>query len=496
MVDAEPLLQEGGVSRRAFCSGKLQHLMLFSSLVGLGLAVFLSLVPSQEPAIDMAWQHMQVARTPPLVRAPPPFVQHARPQPKGLPVWQSTQPAQARQSVQTAAATQHSGTPQKVAQDAHTPKEKQNGGVGVLLLNLGGPAKLEDVEPFLKNLFADPEIIRLPSAVGWLQEPLATFISRVKAPKSKKGYAEIGGGSPLLNYTEAQAKAIVSAISKRAEQSPEVRDLFGSAPVKTYIGMRYWHPFTEEALEQIQADGVSKLVILPLYPQFSVSTSGSSLGLLQEKFMAEPEKWNSERMQHIVVPNWYQRPGYIETMTRLVKAEVDKYTPEQRKQGVHVLFSAHGVPVSYVEAGDPYQVEIEHCMQMIAKGLPPDVKSHLAYQSKVGPVEWLGPYTDNKLRLLGLQQVKNVVVVPMSFVSEHIETLLELDIEYKEVAEESGISGWRRVPALNLDQAFIDDLANAVIEAVEHLGEGSGSLQIASGSNAVAAATPKMSVPS
>merc|ERR1719159_1655309 len=149
-------------------------------------------------------------------------------------------------------------------------------------------------------------------------------------------------------------------------------------------------------------------------------------------------------------------------MRRIVTNEVQQYTPEQRKEGVHVLFSAHGVPKSYVDAGDPYQAQIEQCVKMIAKRLPKDVETHLSYQSRVGPVEWLGPATDDKLHELGKNGVRNLVVVPISFVSEHVETLEELDIEYKEVADEAGITGWRRAPALNLDKVFTDDLADAV----------------------------------
>ena len=231
--------------------------------------------------------------------------------------------------------------------------------------------------------------------------------------------------------------------------------------------MRYWYPFTEEALDQIAKDGVSKLVILPLYPQFSVSTSGSSLRVLQEKFVSDPELWGAQRVQHTVVPYWYQRPGYIKAMQKIVKAEIDKYSAEERREGVHVLFSAHGVPKSYVDAEGSYEAQIERCVEMISSGLPEDVSSHLSFQSRVGPIEWLRPYTDDKLRDLGSSGVKHLVAVPISFVSEHIETLEEMDMEYREVAEEAGISGWRRAPALNTDESFVEDMASAVIEALQ-----------------------------
>lgn len=246
--------------------------------------------------------------------------------------------------------------------------------------------------------------------------------------------------------------------------------------VTTYIGMRYWHPFTEEALEQIRKDRIEALVILPLYPQFSISTSGSSLRLLQEEFAKQQPHNFYRNMVHTVVPSWYDRPGYVKAVSTLLCKELDAFTPEQiafaeaatpNEKPVHVLFSAHGVPKSYIEAGDPYQRQIIECVDKIAATLPYDnVEVHLSYQSRVGPIEWLRPYTDDVLPALGERGVKNLVVVPISFVSEHIETLEEIDIEYRELAEESGIVNWRRCPALNTDPTFIDDMADMVVEAL------------------------------
>lgn len=255
--------------------------------------------------------------------------------------------------------------------------------------------------------------------------------------------------------------------------------------IKTYIGMRYWHPFTEEALEQIRSDKIDALVILPLYPQFSISTSGSSLRLLQEEFakqsppqqqQQEKSQYNPSNMVHTVVPSWYDRPGYIRAVSELLCKELDSFTAEQiafaqlstpGEKPLHVLFSAHGVPQSYIKAGDPYQRQIIECVDKIAASLPyTNVQVHLSYQSRVGPIEWLRPYTDDVLPALGERGVKNLVVVPISFVSEHIETLEEIDIEYRELAEESGIVNWRRCPALNTDPTFIDDMADMVMEAL------------------------------
>ena len=334
--------------------------------------------------------------------------------------------------------------------------------VGVLLLNLGGPETGEDVEGFLYNLFADPDIIRLPPILAPLQSLVATIISKRRAPKSREAYDSIGGGSPILKFTKQQANFMAKSLKER----------YG-IEAKTYIGMRYWFPFTNEALEQIQEDGINALVILPLYPQFSISTSGSSLRVLQEEFAKKADIYGPQKMFHTVVPSWYERPGYVKSIANLIQKELDSFSEEELQEGVsesqsilkHVLFSAHGVPASYIEAGDPYKAQIEDCVERIKALLPSEedgVKVHLSFQSRVGPVEWLRPYTDDVLPELGEQGVKNLVVVPISFVSEHIETLEEIDIEYRELAHESGITNWRRSPALNTDPTFIDDMAGTL----------------------------------
>ena len=351
--------------------------------------------------------------------------------------------------------------------------------LGVLLLNLGGPEAMQDVEGFLYNLFADPDIIRLPPLLAFLQKPLAFVIAKRRAPKSSAAYESIGGGSPIVRYTEAQARLLESALTDRGFDA------------RCYFAMRYWHPFTEEALEQVQRDGVNTLVVVPLYPQYSISTSGSSLRVLQELFQQEPGQWSSDRVAHTVVPAWYYRKGYVSAMARLIVRELEAFSAAEAARGVHVLFSAHGVPQSYIAAGDPYQRQIEECVRLVSKevselllddrletSLSRDLRSslargagavrfHLSFQSRVGPVQWLQPYTEEKLRELGEDLgVKNLVVVPVSFVSEHIETLEEIDMEYREVAEHHGITHWRRVPALNTDPLFIQDMAEMVEEAL------------------------------
>ncbi|KAG6777727.1 hypothetical protein POTOM_017556 [Populus tomentosa] len=317
--------------------------------------------------------------------------------------------------------------------------------VGVLLLNLGGPETLEDVQPFLFNLFADPASVFCFNCY-------------------------------FLSIVFFQAEELRKSLWEK------------QVPAKVYVGMRYWHPFTEEAIEQIKRDGITKLVVLPLYPQFSISTSGSSLRLLESIFR-EDEYLVS--MQHTVIPSWYQREGYIKAMANLIEKELETFDhPEQ----VVIFFSAHGVPLAYVEeAGDPYKAEMEECIDLIMEELEkrkimnaytlayqlpkivgpkknPRVTLREVLKSRVGPVEWLKPYTDETIIELGKRGVKCLLAVPISFVSEHIETLEEIDVEYRELALKSGIEKWGRVPALGCEPTFISDLADAVIESLPYVG--------------------------
>ncbi|MBE9055512.1 ferrochelatase [Sphaerospermopsis sp. LEGE 08334] len=322
------------------------------------------------------------------------------------------------------------------------------GRVGVLLLNLGGPDKLEDVGPFLYNLFSDPEIIRLP--FRWMQKPLAWFIATRREKTSQENYKQIGGGSPLRRITEEQGEALKTQLDAMGKET------------NIYVGMRYWHPYTEEAIAQLAQDNIEKLVILPLYPQFSISTSGSSFRLLEKLWQENPKL---QPLEYTVIPSWYKQPGYLQAMAELIIEQLNQFpNPDQ----AHIFFSAHGVPKSYViEAGDPYQQEIEECTQLIMQTLHRPNAHTLAYQSRVGPVEWLQPYTEDALKELGEKGVKDLVVVPISFVSEHIETLQEIDIEYREIAEEAGIENFRRAAAPNTHPVFIKALADLVIESLE-----------------------------
>ncbi len=323
--------------------------------------------------------------------------------------------------------------------------------VGVLLLNLGGPDKLEDVYLFLYNLFSDPDLIRLP--FPFLQKPLAALIAATRSPVSQENYRAIGGKSPLRQLTEEQADSIENALQRRGLNA------------KVYVAMRYWYPFTEEAIAQIKQDGITKLVILPLYPQFSISTTGSSLKLIDQIWKQDKQLQQIER---IVVRSWYDRPGYLKAMAELIETKLQSFAnPEQ----VHIFFSAHGVPKKYVSKyGDSYQVEIENCTDLVMQSVRQIYQRYnahtLAYQSRVGPVEWLQPYTAEAIAQLAKRGIRNLLVVPISFISEHIETLQEIDIEYREIAESVGIHNFARVPALNSHPIFINDLAELVLESL------------------------------
>ncbi|NJK64586.1 MAG: ferrochelatase [Synechococcaceae cyanobacterium SM2_3_1] len=314
---------------------------------------------------------------------------------------------------------------------------------GVLLLNLGGPETLQDVQPFLQNLFADPDLIRLP--FPQFQNLFAWMISTLRTEKSKQNYQRSWGGSPLRRITAEQAQAL---------QTTLVQDGFD---VPVYVAMRYWHPLIESVVQQIKADQLTRVVVLPLYPQYSITTTGSAFKLLDQLWEQDPQLTPVER---IYINSWYDQPQYLTAMADAIREGLDQF---EAPEDVHVLFSAHGIPVSYVEKyGDPYQREMEACVQLIWKQVDRPNPHTLSYQSRVGSLEWLSPYTEEILPELGAAGLKKMLVVPISFVSEHIETLFEIDIDYRHLANAAGIEDFRRVPTLNTEKPFIQALATLV----------------------------------
>ena len=323
--------------------------------------------------------------------------------------------------------------------------------IGVLLMNLGGPERIKDVGPFLYNLFSDPEIIRLP--IPAFQKPLAWLISTLRSTKSQEAYLSIGGGSPLRRITEQQARELQSKLRENGLNAT------------TYIAMRYWHPFTESAIADMKADGIDQVVVLPLYPHFSISTSGSSFRELKKLRDSDSD---FKKIPMRCIRSWFDQSGYLKSMVELIAEQI---TLCQNPSNAHVFFTAHGVPKSYVEeAGDPYKEQIEECSLLITKELEKYLgfsNPHtLSYQSRVGPEEWLKPYTEDVLEELGKSKVEDLIVVPISFVGEHIETLQEIDIEYKEIAQKAGIKNFRRVKALNTHPTFINGLNDLVFSCL------------------------------
>ena len=315
---------------------------------------------------------------------------------------------------------------------------------GIVMLNLGGPKTLDDVQPFLLELFADREIIQLP-----FQRWLGPYLARRRTPKVRGLYAAIGGGSPILRYTEAQGRGMVARLDRL---SP------ATAPHKFYVAFRYTRPSSDDALKQMRADGIERAIAFTQYPQFSCSTTGSSLN---ELWRAASRTGLENAFEWSIIDRWPVHPGFIEAMTETVRDGLDQFDPADRDQ-VLLLFSAHSLPLDVIDRGDSYPQEIGASVQRVVERLGMRNQYILAYQSDVGPIRWLGARTEQVIRQLGARGHKHVLVVPIAFTSDHIETLSELDREYGEVAHQAGITHYRRAPALNDRPRFLDALAEIV----------------------------------
>jgi len=309
----------------------------------------------------------------------------------------------------------------------------------VLLLQMGGPDNLDGIEPFLYNLFCDRDIIRIGPA--FLQPLLARMITRRRTGKVAPHYEMIGGRSPLRELTDCQAAALEQSLG------PDYR---------CFVAMRYSSPDTREALAAIQRAGISHIIALPLYPHFSKATTGSSLNELR-RVTAQ----SSVRFELQLIEDYHDHPQYIRALAE--KIEKGLQTFGDRNQ-VQLLFTAHGLPRSFVEAGDPYLEQIEATARLVMSHFE-GTCHHLAFQSRAGPVKWLEPSTGDKIRELGASGVKQLLLVPVSFVSDHIETLYEIDIELRQLALDSGITHVERTEALNDAPAFIACLKELVLQA-------------------------------
>uniref|UniRef100_A0A1A8JVH4 Ferrochelatase n=2 Tax=Nothobranchius TaxID=28779 RepID=A0A1A8JVH4_NOTKU len=337
----------------------------------------------------------------------------------------------------TAAALAQRAAPE--IQDSRKPK------TGILMLNMGGPEKLEDVHDFLLRLFMDTDLMKLP-----VQNKLGPFIAKRRTPKIQEQYSKIGGGSPIKHWTSMQGEGMVKLLD---DMSPD------TAPHKFYIGFRYVNPLTEEAIEEMEKDGVERAVAFTQYPQYSCSTTGSSLNAIYRYYSNRGDR---PKMRWSVIDRWPTHPLLVECFAEHVRNELLKF-PADKRDDVVILFSAHSLPMAVVNRGDPYPQEVGATVQRVMESLGDCNPYRLVWQSRVGPMPWLGPQTDEVIKGLCERGKKNLLLVPIAFTSDHIETLHELDIEYAQVlGEECGVENIRRAESLNGNPLFMKALADLV----------------------------------
>jgi len=314
--------------------------------------------------------------------------------------------------------------------------------VGIVLFQLGGPDTLEAIEPFLYNLFCDPDIIDFPFArIG--RKPLAKLISTTRARKVQHHYATIGGGSPIRRFTERQARAL------------EAELVSAGLDAQCFVAMRYWHPFTSEAIAQLRDAECDEVVLLPLYPQYSSTTTGSSLNEWRRLFQDDVPVYQ--------VDHFYQHPVYLDAVVEKIEEALGRFALPERAE---IIFSAHSVPLSVIEKGDPYQRQIEETVQLLMKRGAWRNRHRLCYQSKVGASKWLQPSLHQALHQLASERVSEVCVVPVAFVSDHVETLGEIDHEAREEARQLGITQFEMTAGLNDSPKFIRALREMVMDAM------------------------------
>ena len=319
--------------------------------------------------------------------------------------------------------------------------------IAVVLLNLGAPESMDDIKPFLNNLFNDPDIIDLP--MGKILRPLLAWnITRKRLPESTQIYEKIGGGSPLRELSQKQAEALES-------------DLSDSGEFKVYIAMRYWHPFADIAVEKLIAEGIKKVILLPLYPQYSITSTGSSL----HEFERVIQKRKDHEIDFKLIHDYHDFPAYIKALTEKIREGINKFNGVDEND-LHILFSAHGVPLSVIEKGDPYEKQVRATVNLAVSELGNKYDHSISFQSRVTKVEWLGPATDKIIPELANTGVKNLLVIPVAFVNDHSETLFELNIFNRDLAMKAGIKQFEVMPALNDSPKFIGAMKELVLQRV------------------------------
>ena len=309
----------------------------------------------------------------------------------------------------------------------------------VILFNLGGPDKLDSVEPFLFNLFNDPAIISIPSFFRYL---LAKFISKRRAPIAKNIYKEIGNKSPILELTTEQAKSLENNLLKKGDY-------------KCFIVMRCWHPRASDVIKKVKEYNPEEIILLPLYPQYSASTSGSSINEWNDLCKKENYQIKTKTICCYPTENYFIK-SHISLINKTLKSV--------ESNNFKLIFSAHGLPESKIKKGDPYKWQVEETVKEIMLKIKNENLDYIiSYQSRVGPLKWIGPSTD-EIIIQYSKEKKGIVIVPIAFVSEHSETLVELDIEYKKLAEKNGCAFYKRVPALGIEENFIEGLAELILQ--------------------------------
>lgn len=316
--------------------------------------------------------------------------------------------------------------------------------IAVILFNLGGPDKIESVKPFLFNLFYDKYIITLPTFLRYI---FAKLISIKREKIAQNIYSTIGGKSPIVEETMAQKEALDKKLYEISKDGQTI---------KTFIVMRHWHPFAEETLKYLKAYSPNEIILLPLYPQFSTTTSLSSIENFKEEMNKTSIKYDSLKS----VCCYPTQDKFIAAHVDLIEKEMlnlQNLTGSKNPEEYRILFSAHGLPQKIIDSGDPYQWQIEKTVEKIVKNLNVESLDHkITYQSRVGPLKWIGPNTEEEIHISGKEK-KNLIIVPVAFVSEHVETLVELDVEYKHIADNYGIK-YLRVPTVRVNKYFIDSL--------------------------------------
>ncbi len=327
---------------------------------------------------------------------------------------------------------------------------------GILLLNMGGPDTPDNVRHFLFNLFSDPDIIRLPFSEIF-QKPLAWYITATRAHEARKNYELMGGASPILQWSQAQADAVKAELETR-----------GYGPINVYVAMRYWHPLTADVVDQIIRDGIEQLVVIPLYPHFSYTTTGSSINELKRCLAAR-----QSNIPLLIVSQYANHPIYQKAVAETIEAGLNNSTWSCKQEDVHILFSAHSLPKKHIKrTQDPYPDQIFASAKNIMQTYFPNNPWDLAYQSQVGDMPWLGPYTDSVLHYFSVEQKENILLVAVSFVSDHIETLVEIDQQYIPLAHQLGITHCHRAPALNTSPTFIQALTALAMTELDSIPTG------------------------